>query len=192
MSHYNNLVELIGRIERVQARLGEKSGNIYSYSTNVHGVKQDYRILNIKNPEEYKDEIFSLLVWIWGYKDHIIKYLIEKGVAKNIADQSVLGHIRGSDSIKICMDVANAAKHSGLDSNGWTALRPEVKEVGFSVPLTSLSKFEFGSDIVVDIAKPTDVNFHAKVRDRDGNYLGDAIEIMDKAMKDWEEYLNHI
>lgn len=192
MSHYNNLVELIGRIERLQGRLGEKSGNIYSYSAEVNGVRQSYRILNIKNPAEYKDEILSLLVWVWGYKDHIIKYLIEKGVAKNIADQSVLAHIRGSDSIKICMDLANAIKHSGLDTNGWTALKPELKEVGFSVPLTSLSKLEFSTGIVVDIEKPSDVNFHAKVHDKDGNYLGDAIEIMDTAMKDWEEYLKHI
>lgn len=194
MSHYDKVVELIGRIERTQAKLENKSGKIYSYSVDIDGIRQKYTILNLKNPEEYKDEICFLMVCIWGYKDHVTKYLVEKGETLNLADKMVQNFIRADQNLKICMDLANEIKHSGQSTNGWTNLHPEIKEVGFSVPLESLAELAFGADrnITIDIGDQKNVAFHARVKDKNGNYLGDAVDIMNSAMIKWEKFMEKV
>ena len=194
MSQYEKLVELIGRVERCQEKVNDKSGKIWNYSAEVNGKRQQYKLLNAKSPVDYEDEISNLLIWIWGYKDHVRKYLEEKGYPPSQADAQVQQFIRKNKNIMICCDVANNIKHSGLDSDGITGLRPELKEVGFSAPQDSWASlnFMFTGEIILDIADPKKVTYHAKIRDKNGNYLGDALNIIDEAIGEWEAFLKLI
>jgi hypothetical protein len=121
-------------------------------------------------------------------KDHFVKALIEEGMPKNHARNVVYRTIRKSNALKICLDLANTEKHSGLDREGWSGRGPEMAPVYWTIPGQSLEKLAFNADgsIVTSVAKPEQASYSISIIDKKGKVLGSVIEIIEDALSAWE------
>jgi len=101
-------------------------------------------------------------------KDHFIKALVEEGMSKNRARTVVYRAIRKSNALKICLDLANAEKHSGLDCEGWSGRVPEMTSLSWPIQGQSLDKLVFNADgsIVTSVAKPEQVDYSISIIDK--------------------------
>ncbi len=188
-SHTKRLQELQSRIQRLTRQLNNNAGVHFEYRIEDSSAsEQSYHFLGIKDPGDFRDQIVSLLISLWSLKDHFVKAFAEEGMARNRARNIVYRAIRKSNALKICLDLANAEKHSGLDCDGWSGRAPEMTSVSWSIPGQSLEKLVFNADgsIVTSVAKPEQVDYSISFIDKNGRILGNVIEIIGDALLAWE------
>jgi len=188
-SHTRRLQELQERILRLTRQINNNAGIQFEYKAqDSSGTEQSYHFLGIKDPGDFKDQVVSLLISVWSLKDHFIKALVEDGMPRNHARNVVYRTIRKSNALKICLDLANTEKHSGLDCEGWSGRVPEMTPVYWTIPGQSLEKLVFNADgsIVTSVAKPEQVSYSISIIDKKGHILGSVIEIIEDALSAWE------
>jgi hypothetical protein len=188
-SHNKRLQELQARIQRLQRQIDNNEGTHFEFKVEDScGSEQAYHFLGIKDPGDFKDQVVSLLISIWSFKDHFTKALVEEGVTKNRTRNYVFRAIRKSNALKIFIDLANAEKHSGLDCEGWSGRAPELTSVSLSIPVQSLDRLVFNANglVVPCVAKPEQADYSINVIDENGHLLGNVMEIIGDALSAWE------
>lgn len=188
-SHTERLQELQARIQRLSRQINNNAGIHFEYKVeNLSGSEQSYHFLEIKDPGDFKDQIVSLLISLWSLKDHFTKAFTEEGMTRSRARNVVNRAIRKSNALKICLDLANSEKHSGLDCEGWSRRAPEMTAVSWIISGNSLDKLVFSADgsIVTSVAKPEQVDYWINIIDRKGRSLGNVIDIIEDALSAWE------
>ena len=178
------LTSLRSRIARLMALAQTQSAAGFEQSLlREDGTTHTYSISGLKSPDQLEDELLSLFVWVWSFKDH----LKEAFRARGWRVQDVEAVANGSLPLLLVSDVANRAKHGELRQSR-SGKSAELVGVGWTIPQSSLSKISFGAfSIGVDVQKPEDVQLRAKVRLNDGEEI-DAFCVLEDAIADWERH----
>ena len=185
---FEKLENLFGRACRIRTRLGVKEGCGASWTTTLeNGEIHRYSISGVKAPDEVQDDIESLFVWLWSLKDHVIKFLKAKGKASGWVDPE----ISADQYLSICFDIANSAKHGGLDRGSRSGKFPKLGKLKYQIPLTAVSSITVGAfDVGMSVANPRQVTLEMPVLGDDGRCLGDAFMYLDYALKGWERIID--
>ncbi|MCP9932443.1 hypothetical protein KBZ08_00785 [Cyanobium sp. Candia 9D4] len=191
-SKYSGRIEeLRARTELLQRQVSTLSGGHFECTATLpNGNLQVYHYHGIKDPGGFRDQVVSLVISVWSFKDHFIKALAKRGISRTRCRNLVFRVIRKSRALIICLDLANAEKHSGLDNDGWSRMLPELGEVSFTIPNQSIDKLVFGADrsVVTSVAIPEEVHYSIPVVDHTGSLVGDAIDLVMNGLSAWESF----
>lgn len=185
---FEELENLFCRARRLRARLGAKEGVGASWSATLeNGEIHRYSLSGVKAPDEVQDDIESLFVWLWSLKDHVKKFLEAKGKGSAWVESE----ISADQYLSICADIANRAKHGGLDRGSRSGKYPKLGQLKYQVPQTAVSSITVGAfDVGINIARPRQVVLEMPVLGDDGRCLGDAFKYLDYALKGWEKIID--
>lgn len=174
--------ELRSRIRRTESVVRDAAAPGYAEShTLADGTTHEYAITGVKSPERMRDELLSLFVWVWSFKDH----LKEAYKAKQLDPQLVEEIANRSLALQYVADIANRAKH-GVLRKSRSGTFAELVDVGFTVPQSAISRISVGAfSVGVDVSNPGEVEVHALVRPR-GRDAIDAFEVLAGAIDAWE------
>jgi len=184
---FEALEKLFGRARRLRGRLGVKEGNGASWSATLeNGETHGYSISGVKAPEEVQDDIESLFVWLWSLKDHVKKFLKENGKSSGWVEPE----ISADPYLSICGDIANSAKHGGLDRGSRSGKYPKLGKLNYQIPQTALASITVKAfDVGVSVSNPYYITLEMSVLGGDDKYLGDAFKYLDYALKGWEQII---
>lgn len=173
------LEDIWKRIKRFNEVLETKSHNGFNQSHLIDGSMQTYKVFGIKSPEQFEDELLSIIIWLWSIKDYIKNSYIKL----NLNPKDVEKIVDKNFSLQLIADIANRAKHGTLNKSR-SGKYAFLGEVGFSIPAASLNLLTFEpwttSIKVIDTEK---VVFTAKVKSQNGEFIANALEIIDSALK---------
>ena len=178
------LDSLRSRVGRLMAAAQMQSAAGFEQSHMLgDGSTHTYSVSGLKSPELLEDELLSLFIWVWNFKDHLKEAFRARGwKAQDVEDVA-----NRSIHLQVVSDIANRAKHGQLRksrSGNWA----ELVDVGWTIPQSSLSKISFGAfSVGIEVEKSEDVQLRAIVRLRDGTEL-DAFSLLEQATSYWEEH----
>jgi hypothetical protein len=191
------VVELISRLRRIYAAIGETvDTDISKYSATVQQndrmtfMWQDFRAG--LGDEQLLNLAFSLAYNVLSLRDHLKNW----AKAHCGSDQRVKDFFKESMPLKIIADLSNADKHGYPLGRFWTDLGPKLGEA--TRPLRMTAKPGAGWFVLTVGAdgklKSTGegeakIVLSAAVLDKDGNRIGDLVEIAEQAVADWEKLL---
>lgn len=186
---------LLARINRLLGQIQIRDGSDFIHPAKyITGEIGTFTIRGLKSYEEYDDEISELAVWIWSLKDHLKELAGEKGIAKKKLEEVV----NNDKNLQICADLANTEKHGKLKESR-SGLYAQYG--GFSITLmekgicninTMLLLGEKGENIIIEPVDHNKIQIYFEITDKDGNLLGEAFEILNKALEKWEEIYDKI
>ena len=185
----DRLNELRARLWRLQQRLGVNEGIGSTWSAKTSDRATHKYILNgVKSFYELTDEIETMFVWVWSFKDHL------KGHARNLgkSDRWVEAEASADLALSVCADIANRLKHGELrDSRSMK--NPRLGSLTYSVPQEAMGKLTVRAfELEFDVSKADLVSFEMPIIDRQGRVLGDAFEFLEKGTAHWEQLLQRI
>jgi hypothetical protein len=189
--------ELILRVRRIYAAIGETvETDISKFSANVKQndrmtfMWQDFR--EGLSDEQLLNIAFSLAYNVFSLRDHLKNW----AAAHCGSDQRVKDLFSASMPLKIIADLSNADKHGYPLDRPWTDIGPRLGEV--TRPLRMTAKPGAGWFFVTAGADgrlrttgegEAKIVLSADVLDKDGNRIGDLVEIAEQAVADWEKLL---
>lgn len=107
----DRLNELRDRLLRLQRRLTVKDGIGSTWSAKTEdGTTHRYIINGVKSFDELTDEIETMFVWVWSFKDHLKAHA--RGLGKS--DRWIEAEASADPSLSVCADIANRLKHGEL------------------------------------------------------------------------------
>jgi hypothetical protein len=178
--------ELFDRIGRLSRQLSENSGSgaewDYAFS---EGEIVKYKISNVKSPEEIKDNIAHLFIWIWSMKDYIKNYAKELGKDP----KTVENFVNNDQFLPVCSDIANREKHGDLNKSrsGKFAIMGELSYT------TNILRMNIGSKFIVRTneidfvpVNPSELDLSRPIFDLNNNLIGDAFDYLLEGIKSWE------
>lgn len=173
--------ELIEKLNRLKDKVQSNPKQNYSWLYEGE-FKQGYSIGNIKNLEEHEDNIQELIIWLWNFKDHLIKYL--GGNPQDVEDK-----INKDKTLCIVADLANELKHGVKHEKlrcPRSNLSPELERSGITAEQKDIKSITFQKDKIHIQLKDTNlVKPSTSVVSKDGNVLGEAEDIVLKAIDSW-------
>ena len=177
--NFKDFENLKQRVSRAKDAVAKKDADGFTQALNVH-PGETVTVQGIKSPEQLEDEILTLCIWIWSMKD----YLKTLAIANGGSGQQIESIVNNNDSLAIVADIANRAKHGTL-THSRTADFAKLSGVGYSIGQAALNSIAFGeSGVTLDVGKPEDAEFNAKVEFESGNR--DAISVIADALTAWE------
>ncbi len=159
------------------------SGCAWSY-TFPDGETHRYIINGIKSPDQLEHEVLTLAIWLWSLKDYL------KGRAANLGrdPQDVEAYASKDPSLALSADIANAAKHGKLTksrSGKW----PTLGRLRYEVPQEAMRSITFRAfEVETDVARPDLVTLELPILDSNGLEIGDALQLMTRALSAWERF----
>ncbi|HEX3035264.1 MAG TPA: hypothetical protein VHT73_09040 [Thermodesulfobacteriota bacterium] len=181
-----NIFEQVSRLSsRVKTIKGE--GAMWSYKF-PDGSETRYILNEMKLPEELEDDIANVFIWLWNMKNYLKKALTHKCADSNKIESKV-----NSDSkLAICADIANLLKHGKLTKTR-SGLFPKLGSLSYMVPQQSMKKITFrGNEVEFDYKDFENIEVKMSVVDSSGNKVGDAFEIINHTLNEWEQELKSI
>ena len=194
----STLNQLAFRLRRIHAAIAETVETDISKFPATIGknermifMLQDFR--GGLSEEQLVNLAFSLIHNVFNLRDHLSKWAKAHGES----DQRVWDSFKGSMPLKIIADLSNAEKHGyPLGRPSWSDRDPKLGRVTRTLQLTAkpgagwflftLGKGGQPKTVGKGEAK---VALTADVLDRDGNRIGDLLEIAEQAVGDWEKLL---
>jgi muconolactone delta-isomerase len=179
------LTELRARIQRVQQAVCTKGAAKFTNSLSMDdGNIHSYSVFGVKSPDQLKDELLSLFIWVWSFKDHLKAAFAGVGLDKAIVEEAV----NDSVSLQYVADVANAAKHGSLRESR-SGKFAELIDVGWSVPQNAMEKISVGAFTVdLHVRNPEAAELYASIKPRGGEAV-DAFRVLEEAIAVWETEL---
>lgn len=186
-----DIEELILRIRRIANLLNEKYGDgIQLEVITPESNKFFYEIKGVKSLAVYKDEILSLAIWVWSFKDYIKEILRNTG--RDYRDVENL--VNNDNNLQVCADIANRAKHlklkisrSGLFPK-WTEPNASVK---FKRSDPSIDSISFTKNkVTLDVRKNEYVDYSLPIYDSNNNHIGNAEDIIKDAFNSFINFLS--
>lgn len=173
---------LRSRIERFKVAVQTQAHSGFEQSHVLEdGSTHLFKFTGVKSPEQLEDELLSLFVWVWSLKDHFKQ--VFRGNSRDPKEVERL--VNGSSALQLVADIANRAKHGGLNESR-SAKFAELVNVGWAIPMAALSKLTVGAfDVHTEVVKPELVSLHASIRLNDESEV-DAFAVLDDAMNTWE------
>lgn len=185
--NYQKLEEILQRADRFRNKLQVKDGDgmAWTYSAS-DGQKCYYSFSGVKPPEVLQDELESAFVWLWSLKDYVQKYAVIKGRSKRWVETEV----NVDPYLCICADIANSAKHGGLDRKPRSNKEPVLGSVKYTIPQSGIEKLTIGQDSVfTDIYDPAQIKLEWPIIGKSNKYLGDAFKYLEYSLKAWEKII---
>lgn len=102
--------------------------------------------------------------------------------------------VNNDPALRICADLANSQKHGGLDPSDKprSGQNPAISPVKYSASSANggIRSIAFGSDgLVVPEFDPEKTDITMEVRNDAGVVIGDALELLNRAVSRWEDVL---
>lgn len=185
----DRLNELRARLLRLQQRLGVKEGIGSTWSAKTSdGATHKYILNGVKSFDELTDEIETMFVWIWSFKDHLKAHARKLGKS----DRWVEAEASADSALSVCADIANRLKHGELrDSRSMKS--PRLGALTYSVPQEAMGKLTFRAfEVELDVSKAELVSFEMPVIDKQGRAIGDAFKFLERGTAQWEQLLQRI
>jgi hypothetical protein len=189
--------ELILRLRRIYAAIGETvETDISKFLATIQQndrmtfMWQDFR--GGLSDEQLLNLAFSLAYNVFSLRDHLKDWY----KARTGSDKRVKDFFRESMPLKIIADLSNADKHRYPLDRPWTDLGPKLGEVTRPLRMTAKPGAGwFGMTPSTDgklrsIGEgEAKIVLSADVLDKDGNRIGDLVQIAEQAVADWEKLL---
>jgi hypothetical protein len=182
----DRLNELRARLLRLQRRLAVKEGIGSTWSAKTSdGATHRYIINGVKSFDELTDEIETMFVWVWSFKDHLKAHARSLGKS----DRWIEAEASADVGLSVCADIANRLKHGELrDSRSMKS--PELGKLTYSVPQEAMGKLTVRAfEVELDVSNADLVSFEMPVLDNQGRVIGDAFKLLEKGTTRWEELL---
>jgi len=181
----SEVAKLFERAAHFSTAVSSLSGSGCSWSyTFPDGETHRYIIKGLKSPEQLETEILSLAIWLWNLKDH----LKERSVTLGKDPQEVELYVSGDNSLSLCADVANLAKHGKLNrsrSGHW----PRLGKLHYSVPQEAMQRLTFRAfEVETDVARPELVELRLPILDSGGLEISEALLLLSRALNSWERF----
>jgi len=183
--------KLVRRMKRIQDKTGEHAGEGCEWQhTSPEGDTTTYKLVGVKAPEVFEDEIRELLTWWWNGKD----YLKKRAKAVGQSAQMIEDMVNSDRALAICSDLANSQKHGGLDPSHKprSGENPVLSPVKYSASSANggIRSITFGPDgLVVPEFDPEKTDITMEVRNDAGVVIGDALDLLNHAVSRWEDVL---
>ncbi len=179
----SDVKKLFSRVARLSATIAQKRGMGAQWNCPLPiGATTTYRITNVKAPEVLADELEQVFVWVWTLKD----YLKELAASVGQPAQSVEALVNSDSNLQLCADLANREKHARL-KNSRSGKFAKLGKPRYTIPQKGIGAlFVEASSVTIDVSKPEVVDVHVSIEDRSGAVLGDALEVLDAAVRRWE------
>ncbi len=176
------LQDIWKRIQRINEVLETKSHTGFNQSHLIDGSIHTYNVLGLKSPEQFQDELLSIIIWVWSIKDYIknsyIKLNLNPKDVESIVDKNL--------SLQLISDIANRSKHGTLNKSR-SGKYAFLSEVEFRIPGTSVKSLTVeSSTISIKVNDTEKVTSTAKIKSQNEEYIANALEIIDSALKIWE------
>ena len=174
---------LRNRVARAKDAVAKNDADGFTQELNSHS-NEKLIVQGMKSPEQLEDEILTLCIWIWSMKD----YLKTLAVANGQSGQQIENIVNNNDSLAIIADIANRAKHGTLTQSRTNDFA-KLSGVGYSIGQSALNSIGFGeSGVTIDVGKPEDAEFTAKIEFESGNRadIDDAVAVIADALAIWE------
>jgi hypothetical protein len=189
--------DLILRLRRIYAAIGETiDTDISKYPATVQqndrmtSMWQDFR--GGLSHEQLLNLAFSLAYNVFILRDHLLNWASGRPGGR----EQVLDFFKTSMPLKIVADLCNADKHGYPPDRPWTDLVPSLGEVTRPLQITAKPGAGWFMYTVGADGRPrtygegeAKVVLSADVLDKDGNRIGDLVELVEKAVTDWEKLL---
>lgn len=179
----HDLEELRARISRFTSRIEDNSGVGFSHSyTFPNGETHHYRINGVRSIEAFEDDLLSVFVWVWSMKDYLKELAKDRGIDPRRIEEIV----DSSSELQIVSDIANRAKHGEL-SKSRSGYFARLERPSLTCSQKGIGKITVGSfDVTLDVSDPSEVDYKADILSRSGATIGDASDVLAKAILDWE------
>lgn len=179
----NELEELRARVARILKRLDESSGAGFSHLyTFPNGETHHYRFNGVKSLEAFEDDLLAVFVWVWSMKD----YLKEAAKHCGADPHGIEAIVDSSLELQLVSDIANRAKHGGLKKSR-SGHFARLSRPSLTCPQKGIGKITFEAfDVTLDVSEPSEVDYKADVLSKSGATLGEATDVLTKAIVDWE------
>lgn len=165
----------------------EGVGSTWSAKT-LDGATHKYVLNGVKSFDELTDEIETMFVWVWSFKDYL------KAHARNLgkSDRWVEAEASADRALSVCADVANRLKHGEL-RNSRSMRNPRLGTLTYSVPKEALGQLTVRAfEVEVDVSKADLVSFEMPVIDCQERVIGDAFKFLESGVARWENLLQRI
>lgn len=186
----SELEKLLERSDRFRKKLQLKNGEGAKWSyTFENGETHFYTIEGIKPPEEIEDEVSTIFLWLWSLKDHVKKYVMNKGKSKDWVESRV----NADPYLCICADLANSLKHGGLDPKfkPRSNKNPKLGKLSYKIPQKAMCSITVSAfDVGMNVSNPSLVVLEMPVTGDNDRFLGDAFKYLDCGLKAWERIVN--
>jgi hypothetical protein len=141
---------------------------------------------------QLEKEIQSVIHNVASLRDHAKVWLKCRGREATIVEDT----IRASRALQIITDLWNTDKHKELDRPPWSGMRPQLRNIHCTTPITgrggtgvwhtwSPATGKHSTNAPESIARVID----ADVVDEQGRRVGGLHELILKAVDDWERFL---
>ncbi len=178
-----DLDNLRERIKRFNTQLGLNSGVGFSQTIRTDGTELTTTINGVKTLVQFTDEVETLAIWVWSFKDYLKEYALANGKVSKIVED----HVNSRWFLQIVSDLANRAKHGKLreSRSGKFACFAEAK---ISIPHESIGLINLmANEIIFNVIQSDNVEFSIPVNDKNAFEIGDGVEILNTAMEDWDD-----
>ncbi|MBD2005215.1 MULTISPECIES: hypothetical protein [Cyanophyceae] len=177
---------LIQRIESLLESLQQrKSDTTYFYENYDDGSSVTWRFANAPSPQKILDEVQTTAVWLWSLKD----YLKERLKAINKNSNEVESYVNSCHHLPILADIANRAKHGNLIKSR-SGKFAEIEECIMSMNsciLKAVNDQDANVDLLID--NPESISYEIPIHDQNGNYLCDALILLEKSFDEWKDFI---
>ena len=134
-------------------------------------IREMYRAVPFKeDKEQYADDVLSFFIHAYHIKDWIFR-LNKIGMTQDVIEKFINQH----EELRICADLCNGSKHCKL-TNTRTHREPH------------LAGKQFVSSGINDVMHSTQCKFKIF----DGNKFLDALELAERCMKLWDEFIERM
>lgn len=185
----DRLNELRAKLFRLQRRLAAKDGIGSTWSAKTSdGTTHRYIINGIKSFDELTDEIETMFVWVWSFKDYLKAHA--RGLSKS--DRWIEAEASADPILAVCADIANRLKHGELRESR-SMKNPQLGKLTYSVPQEAMGKLTVRAfEVELDVSNAILVSFEMPVLDKQGRVIGDAFNFLESGAVRWEELLQKV
>ena len=141
--------------------------------------------------EEELDNILHTFIYsVATFRDHLVNWAEPRGISKN----SIMNFLRSSMDFCIVMDLHNRDKHGPPDRKGWSGKEPYLGRTRRELKLTTKAKkgstvgltFGLGGQVNQFGDGKSEVVVTADCLDKNGNSIGNVIDIVSRAVRHCE------
>jgi hypothetical protein len=181
-----DLEKLVQRIARMRQHAHDKAGPGFEWDyTFPDGETHTYTVNAVKPPEVVADDFANWCVWAWSLKDYLKLAAAQRGRQPRDVEDLV----NRDRNLQLCADLANRDKHAE-PARSRSGLFPRLGKVAYSMTKEGLASLVVGAfSVTLNVREPRLVQVSLPIEDQQGNRLGDAFEVLDAAVRRWEELM---
>jgi hypothetical protein len=180
--------EILARARRLRdgVRAFKGEGATWEY-TFPDGITEHYTIAGVMPIERLRDDVSSLVIWLWSTKD----YLKRVASARGRGQQNIENLVDRTPALCLLADVANKLKHGELTRRR-TTYDPSLGSPEFKSRHGAARLSVSAEGVTIEPTDPAAIEVSYPILDASGNVIADAIVLLQSAIGYWEKALSEL